>query len=162
MIEEQLGVWAKLRTWFLPPVSNAPLWIGVDYGSAASKSAIVVCREADGLLFLEGIPYYAENFTGPYMGIPKLAGSAGGFIGFGVPTAPHKPEHVVRCHAAVEIVRQLGTPRTWAAEWRLGQRERCVLLEVAKPEKFARIIPPAGHFVSTKRTRQEQSWSGRW
>ena len=47
-------------------------------------------------------------------------GSAEEFIGFGAPTAPHKPEDVARCHAAVEIVRQLGTPRTWAPEWRLG------------------------------------------
>jgi len=48
-------------------------------------------------------------------------GSVEDFVLFGTPTTPTlKPEDAARCQAAVEVVRQLGLPRTWSAEWRLG------------------------------------------
>jgi hypothetical protein len=31
-----------------------------------------------------------------------------------------KPEDAARCRAAVEVVKQLGHPRSWGPEWRLG------------------------------------------
>jgi hypothetical protein len=43
------------------------------------------------------------------------------FVGFGAPSTPvMNPEDVVRCQAAVKAVKQLGLPRTWGADWRLG------------------------------------------
>ena len=43
------------------------------------------------------------------------------FVGFGAPTTPDmKPEDAARCRAAVEVVKQLGLPRSWGSEWRLG------------------------------------------
>jgi hypothetical protein len=43
------------------------------------------------------------------------------FAGFGVPTAPKmNPEDSARCQTAVKIVKQLGVPRSWGPEWRLG------------------------------------------
>ena len=48
-------------------------------------------------------------------------GSIEEFVGFGAPTTPGlKPEDAARCHAAVKVVKQLGVPRTWGPEWRLG------------------------------------------
>jgi hypothetical protein len=43
------------------------------------------------------------------------------FACFGVPTAPKmNPEDSARCQTAVKIVKQLGVPRSWRPEWRLG------------------------------------------
>ena len=43
------------------------------------------------------------------------------FVGSGAPTTPDiKPEDAARCRAAVEVVKQLGLPRSWDPEWRLG------------------------------------------
>jgi hypothetical protein len=43
------------------------------------------------------------------------------FVDFGAPTTPDmKPEDAARCRAAVEVVKQLGLPRSWGPEWRLG------------------------------------------
>lgn len=43
------------------------------------------------------------------------------FVGFGAPSTPvMNPEDVVRCQAAVKAVKQLGLPRTWGPDWRLG------------------------------------------
>ena len=43
------------------------------------------------------------------------------YIGFGAPSTPSmKSSDAARCQAAVEVVKQLGVPRTWVPEWRLG------------------------------------------
>jgi hypothetical protein len=43
------------------------------------------------------------------------------FVGFGAPTThPMSSEDVARCQTAVRIVEQLGIPRTWTSEWRIG------------------------------------------
>jgi hypothetical protein len=43
------------------------------------------------------------------------------FVSFGAPTKPKaKPEDVNRGHAAVELIKQLGLPRTWGPEWHIG------------------------------------------
>ena len=43
------------------------------------------------------------------------------FVGLGTPTTPDmNPEDAARCRAAVEAVKQLGLPRNWGPEWRLG------------------------------------------
>ena len=43
------------------------------------------------------------------------------FVGFGAPTTPDmKPGDAARYQAALKVVKQLGLPRTWSPEWRLG------------------------------------------
>ena len=43
------------------------------------------------------------------------------FAGFGAPSTPEmKPDDVARCQAAVKAVKQLGLPRSWGPDWRIG------------------------------------------
>ncbi len=81
-------------------------WIGADRPERRSVNGILAILDSHDCALVVG------------------EGDCGGmeeFIGFGRLATPEmKPEDVARGQAAVKAVKQLGVPRTWEAEWRLG------------------------------------------
>jgi hypothetical protein len=80
-------------------------WVGAERPERTSVNGILAILECDkcALAVVEG------NWN-----------SIDDFVGFGAPMTPANPEDVARCHAAVNLVKQLGLPRTWGSDWRLG------------------------------------------
>src|SRR5690242_11463279 len=78
-------------------------WVGEDRPERRSRNGILAILDCQ----------YAVLAVGK-----EDRGGLEEFIGFGRPTAQDmKPGDVVRCRAAVKVVKELGIPRTWAPEW---------------------------------------------